>query len=138
MRAHKRALWRHLWRGFGALLLLLALLLAAPPAQPQVTANGNPVINCSGTITSGGTAQLLLAANGARQFYQIQNLATEAIAFSEFTTTPAVLTNGSWTLSAGSATAAGGSYTSPPGYVPTSAIYIIGTTTGDKFTCAAR
>ena len=124
-------------------LLLAALLLILPlwaQAAPEPPWNGG--FNCSGTITTGGTAQLLVQSNGAAfprvlHGYQIQNLSTDALAFSEFTTTPATMTNGSWTLNAATASTAGGSYNSPAGYSPSTPIFIIGATTGDKFTCSA-
>jgi hypothetical protein len=92
-----------------------------------------PPTSCSGTITSGGTAQSIIAA-GTVHGFQLQNLSTDPLAFSWTTTTPVVLTN--WTLNAGTATTAGGSYNSPLGLGITTAVYIIGATTGDKFSCA--
>lgn len=110
-----------------ALLALLAWSARAAPEPPW-----NDVNNCSGTITTGGTAQKIAHLPNPLHGYQIQDLSTDVLGFSEFTTTPAVGSNGTWQIAA-----SGGSYTSPSSYAPSASIYIIGATTGDAFTCAA-
>lgn len=124
-----------------SVLALLVFLFGAVSAwaAPEPPWSGGK--NCSGTITNGGTAQPLANLPAPLHGVQIQNESTDALAFSEFTTTPAIFTNGSWTLSPASgstsASSAGSSYNSPPTYAPASPIYIVGATTGDKFTCSA-
>jgi hypothetical protein len=91
--------------------------------------------NCSGTITAGAASQQMIPA-GPKHGYQIQNESADLLAFSEFTTSPVVNTNGSWTLTPESSGVAGGSYNTPATYSPSAAVWIIGANTGDKFTCA--
>jgi len=84
--------------------------------------------NKSGTITTGGTAQTLSAANSARNGFWIQNQSAGSL----------------WIYELGAATQASPSleikpgqlYEYPAGGVPASAISIIGATTGQVF--AAR
>ena len=123
---------------FAVALALIAAPLAGAFAQSSVTIvpkGANPV-NCSGQITTGGVAQKLALPAGVH-FYQLQNLALDLLGFSEFTATPAIGTNGTWTLNGSTSSVAGGSYTSPPHYVPNTAVYVIAATTGDGFTCVA-
>lgn len=101
----------------------------------------NPT-SVSGTITSGGTAQLLVAAAsaGVTRHVLIQNLSTDPLCFSKFTTTPVCGTNGTYTLNPATASTGvnSGSYSTPPGLNDSNAIYIIGATTGDKFTAETQ
>ena len=84
------------------------------------------VVNRSGTITAGGTAQQLMAANALRRGFSVQNLSTGDL----------------WVNATGTASAAAGSiklpagalYESPPGAAGTGAISIFGATTGQAFT----
>src|SRR5258708_1955994 len=121
--------------GFVAsLLVLLAILVPVMLGAATISSPGEQ--SCSGTITLGGTAQVLIAA-GPRTAFQIQNLSTDALAFSEQQSAPAVLTSGSWTLAAGTASAPGGSYNSPTNFtLGNGVIWIVGATTSDAFTCA--
>lgn len=114
-------------------LVALALLLPLPTdANPYTTRT-----NCSGTIATGGVAQELLRPDGGRHGFQIQNLSTDPLAWSDVTTSPATFTAGSYTLDAATASTADGAYSTPATYSPTGAIYIIGATNGDAFTCSA-
>lgn len=108
--------------------LVSAAAFAAP--EPPWTVGHD----CSGTITSGGTAQVLNISGGAHGF-QLMNLSTDAMAFSEIVTNPATFTNKSWTLNPATATTAGGSYSTPSTYMPGNKIYVNAATTGDKFSC---
>jgi len=92
--------------------------------------------DCSGTIAIGGTAQQLIGAASGMHGFQLQNLSPDPLAISWVTVTPAVLTPGSYTLNSGSASAAGGSYQSPLGLGITAAVYIVGGTTTDAFSCS--
>ena len=85
--------------------------------------------NASGTITTGGTAQQLLAANSSRHGWSIQNLSSYNLWFNEMGST-AVQSQPSMML------APGDYYESPNGGATTTAISIIGSTTGQAF--AAR
>jgi hypothetical protein len=117
----------------GHLRVLDAAVLAAVNSPVPTTAPSD----CSGTVTSGGTAQSIIGAGTAPHGFQIQNLSTDALGFSWTTVTPAVGTNGTYTLNAGSSsTSAGGSYNSPLGIGISAAVFLIGATTGDKFTCS--
>lgn len=116
-------------------VLLFGLLLVGPAsAAPEPPWNGPT--NCSGTISAGGTAQSLTLPR-ALHGYQIQNESADEIAFSELTKTPAINTQGSWSLAPQSSATPGQSYNSPGGYAPSGPIFIIGATTGDGFTCVA-
>jgi hypothetical protein len=101
----------------------------------------NPT-SVSGTITSGGAAQPLVAAAsaGVVRHVLIQNLSTDPLCFSKFTTTPVCGTNGTYTLNPATASTGvgSGSYSTPPGLNDSNAIYIIGATTGDKFTAETQ
>ena len=81
----------------------------------------------SGTITTGGTSQQLMASNASRKGWQLQNNSTAAIAFNELGSA-ASLTSGSFILQPG------GAYESPVGAVSTAQINVIGATTGQVFT----
>lgn len=81
--------------------------------------------NRSSTVTSGGAAQVLMAANTARKGFLLQNLSTGDL----------------WISSLGTAAAsqpsllipAGAYYEAPASGVPTQAISIFGATTGQAF-----
>ena len=80
----------------------------------------------SGTITTGGTAQTVFAANATRRYLYIQNNSTAAL-WINFTTT-ATASQPSIEL------AAGASFTMASGFVSTELVSIIGATTGQTFT----
>lgn len=93
--------------------------------QIPVTIN-NSKLDKSGTITLGGTAQPLMAANPARKGIQIYNVSGGDLWFSEV-----------GTASAGSGSikiASGGYFASPVGGVTLGAISIYGATTSQAFT----
>lgn len=87
----------------------------------------NPVTytNRSGTITTGGTAQVLMAANTSRKGFFIQNISTGDLWISDLGTAAA---------SQPSVHLPASSYYEPPlNGVPTAAISIFGATTGQAF-----
>jgi hypothetical protein len=86
----------------------------------QQSQNGN----VNGTITAGGTAQLLLAANNSRKGFEIQNLSSADL-WLNFGGTAAV--NSGFKLPANS------TYTPPSNFISTAAISIFGATTGQQF-----
>lgn len=97
--------------------------------------------NCSGTITTGGTAQNAFTAQTGLHGFTIMNIDTSAGSgeplWMSFTTTAAASTAGSYALPAPTATtfASPGTWTSPIGFGTNGAVSIIGATTGHKFTC---
>jgi len=105
-------------------------LVTASAAKPlpvtlSGTASTGEVNDKSGTITTGGAAQVLMAANSGRKGIEFFNNSVGSI----------------WLNIVGTATMAGGSievkaggYWSPP-VCPVTAISIIGATTGQAFTC---
>lgn len=90
-----------------------------------VTPSQGPLTDKSGTITSGGVAQTLAAANTARKYIIIQNNSVESL-WINFTTT-AVQTQPSIQL------LPNGSYVMEASFVSTELISIIGATTGSAF-----
>lgn len=109
----------------------LAAILKAIQSPVPTTAP----TNCSGTITVAGTAQSIIPAGPVHGF-SIQDEAVDMLAFSWTTATPAVNGSGSWTLSGATVYTVGGTYDSPLGLGITTAVYIVGATKGDAFTCA--
>lgn len=111
------------------LAAILAKLIAAPSTeakQDALIALATLVAGTdrSGSITTGGTAQQLAAANSARKSLTIQNISDVDMWVNEIGGTAAADTAGSWKVTAGSAFA-----------VSTNrAISIVAATTGKKFT----
>ena len=101
-----------------------------PGITNNVTTSGKGVVltDRSGTITSGGAAQVLAAANAARTGFLIQNVSVGDLWINSLTT--AVAAQPSIWLPAGSY------YEYPSTGVPLTAISIFGATTGQAF--AAR
>ena len=94
--------------------------------------------DCSGTITTGGTAQTIFTSGNVRKLILMNNSANlMCISFSGVAATIAG-TNcgaGSYTLQPGSATAAGGSFYADANGMAISTISIISAGTGDRFSC---
>lgn len=86
------------------------------------------MINLSGAITTGNTAQALAAANSRRNGFRIQNISAGDLWVNDIGGTAAVDTSGSMKI------VANGFYVTPPGYDYTGAISIIGATTGQRYT----
>lgn len=97
-----------------------------PVTVADASANSVAYTTKSGTITSGGVAQVLAAANAVRNGISIQNQSTGDLWVS-FTTTAAVGTNTSMLL------AAGVYFEAPASGVPVGAVSIIGATTSQSF-----
>ena len=109
--------------GSGSIVSLLKAI-AAITTRVNVTKT-----DVSGSITVGGTAQQLTAANTSRIGYEIQNTSSGVLYINDVggsATTAATAGNGSIQLNPGD-------YWSPTNGVPTSAISIIGTVTGQTF-----
>jgi hypothetical protein len=109
-----------------------------PPTS--VTANGAANVtatDCSGTITSGATAQNAFTAQTTLHGFTIANIDTTEPLWISFTTTAAASGAGSYPLPAATATtfAGFGSFTAPPGFGLNHALSVIAATTSHKFTC---
>lgn len=98
------------------------------PVTSTTVPSGSALTDASGTITSGGVAQLLMAANASRKYLLVQNQSNDPL-WINFDGTDAVAGQPSLQIPAN-----GGSYERAAGFVPTGAISIIGATTGDAFT----
>jgi hypothetical protein len=119
-----------------------AALPAGTNAIGTVTGNVNVTpTNCSGTITTGGTAQNAFAATATIHGFTIANIDASAGSgeplWISFTTTAAPSTAASYPLSAPATTTFTGlsSYSSPLGFGINTALSVIGATTGHKFSC---
>lgn len=97
-----------------------------------MAAAGNRIIlDLSGTIATGGTAQALVASNQNRKGYSVMNLSSGNLFVNDVGGTAVSSTTGaSITIPPGSL------YESPPNQIPIQAISIIGATTSQAF--AAR
>jgi hypothetical protein len=117
------------WSGSVAPLAAGIAVIATPP---QYIAT-----DYSGTITAGGTAQLLMPLNSARHGWSIQNIdgvnTGEAIWYS-LTGTAQINLPGSYSLAAGQSIAFPGGYGQG---LTSNAISIIAATTGHKFTATS-
>jgi hypothetical protein len=93
------------------------------------------ITNRSGTITAGGTAQQLAAANATRRYLLVQNASVRVLWVSPDTTavagSPSIALKACMVANDGT----GGAIEWTGAYVPPGAISIIGATTGDAF-CA--
>lgn len=93
--------------------------------------------DCSGTITTGGTAQTIFTSSNVRGLMLMNNSANlMCVAFNGAAASIAG-TNcaaGSWVLQPGAAASAGGSFSNPVNVV-ISTVSIISSTTGDRFSC---
>lgn len=103
---------------------VIALLKSAAGSLITLAANA-AYVDASGTITAGGTAQTIAAANAARRGMFIQNNSTGDLWFATLAT--AVLSQPSIKIPAGQSFAASGTD------CPTGAISIIGATTAQAF-----
>lgn len=96
-----------------------------PKFQKGVTDNPGDLADLSGSITSGGTSQVLAPANSKRTYLLIQNISDETM----------------WLNFGAAASAdassfklvANGGFESPPHFIPNQSVNIIGATTGKKF-----
>jgi hypothetical protein len=102
--------------------------------------NGAPNLtptDCSGAITTGGTAQNAFSAGATKHGFTIVNIDTSEPLWISFTTTAAASTAASYPLQAATATtfASPGSFTTPMGFGINTALSVIAVTTGHKFSC---
>lgn len=116
---------------------------AAIPAGSATIGNVNGAPNvtltdCSGTVTTGGTAVNAFTAQSTLHGFTIVNLDTTEPMWISFTGTAAASTVGSYPVAAPTATtfAGGGSFTSPFGMGLNTALSVVAATTGHKFSCS--
>ena len=110
--------------GGGIKLKLGGTDISSSNPLPVQNVSASPV-DRSSTITAGGTAQSLLAANANRKGIEFFNNSVGSIWLNVV---------GTATAGDGSIEVRGGGYWSPP-VVPVTAISVIGATTGQAFTC---
>lgn len=111
----------------------IALTVAAPAQEGAVVTPRD----CSGTVTSGGTAQNAFAAQGTLRGFIITNIDTSEVMWISFTGTAAAGTVGSFPLPPATATTFAGvaSFISPPSFRTNGAVSVVAATTGHKFSC---
>lgn len=112
-----------------AALAAIVLFGAAGAAQAS---------DCSGTITTGGTAQTIFQSGNVRKLMLMNNSANlMCIAISGLSATIAGTNcgSGSYTLQPGSSTAAGGSFYADVNGPAISILSIISSGTGDRYSC---
>lgn len=123
-----------------------ALQTTGNTSLSTIATNTTPPINitataCSGTITTGGTAQSAITAQSTLHGFTIANVDASAGSgeplWISFTTTAAASGTDSWPLAAPTTTSFSGmgSYTTPPGFGLNHAVSVIAATTGHKFSC---
>jgi len=95
-----------------------------PGGAIPTTGNQVTYTDRSGTVTTGGTAQVLMAANAARRGFFVQNNSTGNLTINGL---------GTATTTAGMILAPGQLYEAPATGVPLTAISILGATTGQRF-----
>lgn len=115
---------------------------AAIPAGTNIIGAVQPAPNqtptdCSGTITTGATAQNAFSAGATKHGFTIVNLDTTEPMWISFTTTAAANTVASYPIQAATPTtfAGAGSFTTPNGFGINTALSVIAATTGHKFSC---
>ena len=116
-------------------LLFPTLAFAQSAATPIINQTDIGPGDCSGTITTGGTAQNAFAAARTRHGFQITNIDTSEPMWISFTGTATANTQGSYPLAAATVTTfvGAGAYYSSVGF--NTALSIIAATTGHKFSC---
>jgi hypothetical protein len=96
--------------------------------NPVRLSRGNPLTIIDISITTTGSAQLLVASNASRQHLYIENVSDTDIWYSFTDTTPAANAAGSRKLAAGDV------YEAPPHAVPTNAVYVYCAASGKDLT----
>lgn len=122
------------WAFALGIMLFCSAAFAQVPTSIQGAGNVRP-IDCSGTITSGGTAQNLFSATNNLRGFFIMNLDTTNMLCIAFNGTAVCGNSGTYNLAPGSTTSAGGSFSSPLGFGTNIAPSIVAATTGHKYSC---
>lgn len=119
--------------------LILALAFCLSGALAQAQDGGGPVLpqDCSGAITTGGTAQNAFTAAFTTRGFTIANIDTTEVMWISFTGTATAGAAGSYPLAPATATTFAGlsTYSSPSGFRMATALSVVAATTGHKFTC---
>lgn len=128
-----KALW-------GAFLCGLVAVGGISPSIAQTAIQGAANVtprDCSVAITTGGTAQNIIAASPSIHGFTIQNIDSSEPVWISFTTTAAASTIGSFVLATATATtfAGAGSYSSPLGFGTNGNVSVVAATTGHKISC---
>lgn len=105
------------------LLILFTLLALAVP----LSAIESTPTDGGGTITTGGTSQVIFAANPNRRYFEFQNT-SDTTMYVDFNQAATNSGTKSWTI------VAAGSYVNPSNYCPTTSITVLCATTGKTFT----
>jgi hypothetical protein len=118
-----------------AAALALGVCTAQADFTQAPTADNITPTSCSGTITTGGTAQNVLSASSVIHGFIIANLDTTEMMWINFVGTAAASTTDSFPLGPATATTFANlaSFTSPVGFGSNHAVSIIAATTGHKF-----
>lgn len=106
------------------IVTLLASIVASIASAFTIRGNQVTYTDRSGTVTLGGTAQTLAASNASRRGFTIQNNSTANLTVNSL---------GTATTTAGIIIAPGQLYEWPETGIPTTAISILGATTGQRF-----
>lgn len=104
-------------------LILFAVLLLLP----LIARAGNIPIDGGGTITTGGTSQIVFAANESRRSFEFQNT-SDTVMYLDFGQAATNTLTKSYTI------AAGGFYVHPSNLCYTTSITVLCATTGKTFT----
>lgn len=120
--------------------VLLAAFLAPAHAQVPVAIQGErnvKPLDCSGSITTGGTAQNAFAATANLHGFIISNIDTSEPLWISFTGTAAAGAAGSFPLSTATPTTftSAGSFSSPIGFGINTTLSVVATTTSHKYSC---
>jgi len=123
-------------------MILCLLLGAIQPAPAQGTADSRPggfsnavITDCSGAVTSGGTAQDAISTAQAvgMHGFVIMNIDTTEVLWVKINGTAAASTAGSFALSAATSTVSGGSLYLPWGF--SGNLSVVAATTTHKWSC---
>jgi hypothetical protein len=102
----------------------------------QLLQNSNlTVTDCSGTVATGGTAVNAIAAQTTLHGFTLMNIDTTEGLWMSLTGTATASTGGSYFLQAATASAQGGSFTTPFGLGTAHAVSVVAATNGHKFSC---
>ena len=115
---------------------LMWLLLGSPPpsgggSSPSAAIQSGPlrgpVLDASGSITTGGVSRLVLDANPNRNYVEVQNISTGDLYVNYGAA--ATIESNSFKIEPGE------SHSLEAGFVSTDSVNIIGATTGQKYVC---
>lgn len=112
-----------------------AVLASVGPAAAQNSSNNRTPTDCSISLTTGGTAQNIIAATTGVSGFQIQNIDTSEPLWVSFTGTAVAGAAGSFAIPAATAStfAGAGSYYSAYGF--NKAVSVVAATTAHKISC---